>query len=65
VFGEHALPVRSEVPAPELRKTLFFSRTISLTASATPEFGTSTMTSTFSTSIHWRAIFDPISGLFW
>jgi hypothetical protein len=28
VFGEQALPVRSEVAEPEFRWTLFFSRTI-------------------------------------
>ncbi len=46
VLGEYFGPVRSEIAAPETRKTLFFSRVTSLTASATPEFGTSTMTST-------------------
>ena len=46
VFGEHFGPVRSEVAGPEPRNTLFFSRVTSLTASATLEVGTSTMTST-------------------
>ena len=41
------------------------SRVIWLTASATPEFGTSTITSTLSTSYHWRATCEPTSGLFW
>ncbi|CAN5779218.1 hypothetical protein BH23PSE1_BH23PSE1_06830 [soil metagenome] len=34
VFGEHEAPVRSEVAAPELMKTLLRSRVMSLTASA-------------------------------
>jgi hypothetical protein len=38
---------------------------ISLMASATPEFGTSTITSTLSTSNHWRPMFEPTSALFW
>ncbi len=42
-----------------------FSLVISLTASATDEVGTSTITSTLSTSYHWRAMFEPTSGLFW
>jgi len=37
---------------------------ISLTASATPEFGTSTITSTLSTSNQVPAMFEPTSGLF-
>src|SRR3954466_8603459 len=65
VFGEQALPVRSDVAAPETRKSLFFSRVTWLTASATDEVGTSTITSTLSTSYHWRAIDEPTSGLFW
>jgi len=43
---------------------LFLSRTISFTASATEEVGTSTITSTLSTSIQVRATFEPTSGLF-
>jgi hypothetical protein len=46
VFGVHFAPVRSEVVAPVTKNTLFLSRTISLTASATEEVGTSTITST-------------------
>ena len=65
VFGEHFGPVRSEEAAPETRNTLFFSRVTSLTASATAEFGTSTIMSTWSTSYHWRAMPAPTSGLFW
>ena len=65
VFGEQALPVRSDEAAPEFRKILFFSRVIWLTASATDEVGTSTITSTPSWSYHWRAMFEPTSGLFW
>ena len=64
VLGEHALPVRSEVAAPDTRKALPLSRVIWLTASATAEFGTSAMTSTLSVSYHCRAIFDPTSALF-
>src|ERR1700744_1335835 len=63
VFGVHCALVKSELPAPESRKTPFFSFTMLLTASATPEFGTSTMTSTLSTSNHCRAILTPTSGL--
>ena len=65
VFGEHALPVRSELAAPETRNALFFSRVTWLIASATDEVGTSTITSTLSTSYHWRAMLEPTSGLFW
>ena len=65
MFGEHALPVRSEDAAPETRNALPLSFVIWLTASATPEFGTSTITSTLSVSYHWRAIAEPTSGLFW
>ena len=65
VLGEQALPVRSAEPAPELMKILFFSRVISLTASAADEVGTSTITSTPSWSYHWRAMFEAMSGLFW
>src|SRR5258706_2449045 len=63
VFGEHALPVRSEVAAPDTRNALPFSRVIWLIASAIEEVGTSTMTSTLSTSYHWRAMLEPTSGL--
>src|SRR5581483_9233915 len=63
--GEHFGPVRSDDAAPEIRKTLFFSRVTSATASATLEVGTSTMASTWSTSNHCRAILEPTSGLFW
>ncbi len=65
MFGEHAEPVRSEEAAPETRNALPFSLVIWLTASATPEFGVSTITSTLSVSYHWRAIAEPTSGLFW
>ena len=43
MLGEQALPVRSEDAAPETRNALPLSRVIWLTASATPEFGTSTI----------------------
>ena len=64
-LGEHALPVRSDVAAPELRYTLFFSRTTDCTASATDEVGTSSSISTPSRSNHWRAMETARSGLFW
>src|SRR5882762_10466508 len=63
VLGEQALPLRSEVAAPDTRKALPFSRVIWLIASAIEEVGTSTMTSTLSTSYHWRAMLEPTSGL--
>ncbi len=44
---------------------LFFSLAIWFTASTTEEVGTSMMTSTLSTSNHWRAMVEPTSGLFW
>src|SRR5216683_499172 len=62
VLGVHLGPVRSEAAAPETRNTLFLSRTISLTASATEDVGTSTMTSTLSTSIQVRTTFEPKSS---
>src|SRR6476659_7592375 len=65
VLGEHALPVKSEDAAPETRNALPLSLVIWLTASATPELGTSTITSTLSVSYHWRAMAEPTSGLFW
>ena len=65
VVGAHLAPVRSDAAAPDTRNTLFFSRTTSLTARATDEVGTSTMTSTPSRSIHWRTMLEPTSGLFW
>ena len=64
MLGVQALPLRSEVAAPELRKTLFFSLTIWLTASATPELSVSTMTSALPWSNHSRAMLEPISTLF-
>src|SRR5437867_12172448 len=63
VLGEQALPVRSDVAAPETRNALPFSRVIWLIASAIEEVGTSTMTSTLSTSYHCRAMLEPTSGL--
>jgi hypothetical protein len=44
---------------------LFRSRTSVLTASATEEVGTSTITSMPSRSSHWRATVEPTSGRFW
>src|SRR6266581_2978558 len=65
VLGEHALPVRSDDAADETMNALPLSRVIWLTASATPELGTSMIMSTFSASYHWRAICEPTSALFW
>src|SRR6266704_2852436 len=64
VLGEHALPVRSEVAAPDTMNALPFSRVIWLIARAIDEVGTSMMRSTLSTSYHWRAMLEPTSGLF-
>src|SRR5689334_16288952 len=63
VFGLQLAPVSAEVAAPDTTNTLFFSFVTSLTASATPELGTSTIMSTPSASYHLRAIADPTSGL--
>ena len=65
MLGVHFGPVRSEVAEEELRKTLFFSRTMSFTASATEDAPPSTTTSTPSRSNHWRVTLEPTSGLFW
>ena len=59
----HFGPVRSEVPAPETMNTLFFCAATWLTASATPEFGTSMIMSTLSTSNHWLAMLRADVGL--
>ena len=64
-LGEQALPVRSEEAVLEASMVIGVSRTIVLTASATPEFGRSTMASTFSTSSQRRTMAEPTSGLFW
>ena len=65
MLGEHALPVRSEVAAPETRNTLFFSRAISLTASATAGVRHVDDHVDLVASNHCRAMFEPTSGLFW
>src|SRR5262245_55784436 len=65
VLALHFGPVRSDAAAPETMNTLFLLAAIWLTASATPEFGTSMTRSTFSTSYHWLTMFEPMSGLFW
>src|SRR6266478_1152508 len=65
VLGEHALPVRSDVAAEDTMNALPLSRVIWLTASATPELGTSTIMSTLSASYHCRAMAEPTSALFW
>jgi len=53
---EHDLPVRSELAALETSSAFVLVRVISLTASATAEFGTSTMTSTCAWSYQRRAM---------
>ena len=58
VFGLQALPVRSEVAAPELMKALPLSLVIWFTASATDEVGTSKIASTLSTSYQVRAMVE-------
>src|SRR2546426_11710798 len=63
VLGEHALPVRSDDAAEDTMNALPLSRVIWLTASATPELGTSRMRSTFSASYHWRARWGPPCAL--
>src|SRR6266851_1908053 len=65
VFGEHWALVSYDDAAPVWIMMAFFSFTRLLTASATPEFSTSMKMSTFSTSIHWRAMLVATSGLFW
>src|SRR4026207_2189954 len=65
VFGEQALPVRSELAVEDARNVIFVSRRSELIVRPTAEFGTSTMASTPSTSSHLRAIADPTSALFW
>lgn len=65
VFGVHCSFVSSEVAAPELMNTRFLSRVSCVTASATDDALPSAMTSTFCVSIHLRAMFAPISALFW
>ena len=64
VLALHLGPVRSDAAAPETMNSLFFCEVTWLTASATPEFGTSMIMSTFSTSNHWFASCEPMSGLF-
>ena len=59
----HFAPVRSEVAGPEPTNTLFLFAAIWLIASATPEFGTSTIRSTLSTSNHWLAMLRADVGL--
>src|SRR5215210_8147447 len=65
VFGLHLLPFRSDAAPAETISTLFFSRVTSATASDTEEVGTSRMRSAPSWSYHFRAIEEPLSGLFW
>src|SRR5215813_13271878 len=65
VLALHFGPVRSDAAAPETMNSLFLLAATWLTASATPEFGTSMIMSTLSTSYHWLATLEPMSGLFW
>jgi hypothetical protein len=63
VVGEQTSAVSRDDAVPVARKTLLVARVISCTASATAEFGTSTMTSTPSASIQRRAMLAPTSDL--
>src|SRR4051794_37708948 len=65
VFGEHALPVRSELAVDDARKVMRLLRSSSLTVRPTAELGTSTTASSLSTSSHLRVIAEPTSALFW
>src|SRR6266699_894758 len=65
VLALHLAPVRSEAAAPDTMNTLFLVDAIWLTASATPEFGTSMTRSTFSVSYHLLTTPEPTSALFW
>src|SRR3981081_4493310 len=65
VFGEQALPVRSELAVDEARNVMRESRSNELMVRPTAEFGTSTTASTLSTSSHLRTIAEPTSALFW
>src|SRR3954447_5951537 len=64
VFGEQALPVRSELAVEDARNVIRESRNSELMVSPTAEFGTSTTASTLSTSSHLRTIAEPTSALF-
>ena len=57
------MPVRSDDRGAGDEERLALVAVIWLTASATPEFGTSTITSTLSTSYHWRAMLRADVGL--
>src|SRR5713226_2597719 len=65
VFGEQALPVRSELAVDDARNVIRVSRSSELIVRPTAEFGTSTTASTLSTSSHLRTIAEPTSALFW
>ena len=55
MLGEHWLPVRSEVPPPELMKTLFLSRVIVLTPVYEDAFSSAMGTVRFSREANGRA----------
>ena len=63
--GEHSLLVSAVVAGPENITTLFFSRAMPCTASATAELVRSAMAVTPSRSNHSRALAAPTSALFW
>src|ERR1700712_5757760 len=65
VFGEQALPVRSELAVEEPRNVMCESRSSELMVSPTAELGTSTTASPLSTSSHLRTMAEPTSALFW
>src|SRR3979490_3599481 len=64
VFGEHALPVRSELAVDDARNVMRESRSSELMVRPTAELGTSPTASTPSTSSHLRTIAEPTAPLF-
>src|ERR1019366_3699187 len=64
VFGEQALPVRSELAVDDARNVIRESRSSELMVSPTAELGTSRRASPLWTWSHFRAIAEPTSALF-
>src|SRR5436305_4442924 len=65
VFGEQALPVRSELAVDDARNVILESRSSELMVRPTAALGTSTTASTLSTSSHLRTMAEPTSALLW
>ena len=65
MFGEHDLPVRSAVTAPEFRCTLSFCVQRLFIASAMALLFTSSTASTSPRSNHSRTMLSAMSVLFW